>query len=729
MTYAIALDAVKPEDRDLVGGKAYTLSLLARHGMSIPGGLAVTVHAYRTHVEATGLAERIPMELGRKRFEEMRWEEMWDAALRIRSLFLRSAMPADLEAALREALADRFEERAAVVRSSAPGEDATATSFAGLHESYVNVRGTAAVLEAVRRVWASLWSDAALLYRRELGLDVETSAMAVLIQEIVPGERSGVAFCRNPNDPSQAVIEAVHGLNEGLVDGRVEPDRWLLDRVSGRLVSHTPPTRNSAIFPADEGTRLRPLSAEARTRPPLEPREVDRVYRLAMSAESLLGSPQDVEWTFRGERLYTLQARPITTLEEGGDEDRRPWYLSLRRSLRDLLALRGRIEKEILPGMAEEAARLDAVDPARLEDADLSGEIRRRKDVLDQWTGVYWDECIPFAHGVRLFGHVYNDTLQPEDPFEFVGLLGSGDLLSVARNRALDGLASVVREDRGLTAALRRGERSELPDTFERALDDYLDRFGELSCHEASCTRDRDDLLLLVSKLAALPPRERPEKETNREQLEKRFLSAFSADRRQEAVRLLDLARASYRLRDDDNLYLGRIEARLLRAAEEGKARLRARLGDGVDGLDPLEVAEALEQPSFRVPQRKKVHSQDLAEIPRQLTGQPAGPGVASGRARVVHRPEDLRSLEAGEILVCDAVDPGMTAVVPLAAAIVERRGGMLIHGAIIAREYGLPCVTGVPDATVRLRTGDRITVDGFLGIVTVDRALDGEPV
>ena len=82
----------------------------------------------------------------------------------------------------------------------------------------------------------------------------------------------------------------------------------------------------------------------------------------------------------------------------------------------------------------------------------------------------------------------------------------------------------------------------------------------------------------------------------------------------------------------------------------------------------------------------------------------------------------DLRALEAGEVLVCDAVDPNMTTVVPLAAGIVERRGGMLIHGAIIAREYGLPCVTGVPEATVRIRTGDRITVDGYLGIVTVDR-------
>ena len=94
--------------------------------------------------------------------------------------------------------------------------------------------------------------------------------------------------------------------------------------------------------------------------------------------------------------------------------------------------------------------------------------------------------------------------------------------------------------------------------------------------------------------------------------------------------------------------------------------------------------------------------------------------GVASGRARVVGGRTDLFSFEAGEVLVCEAIDPNMTFIVPLAAAIVERRGGMLIHGAIIAREYGLPCVTGVPEATTLIATGDELTVDGFLGIVTV---------
>ena len=110
----------------------------------------------------------------------------------------------------------------------------------------------------------------------------------------------------------------------------------------------------------------------------------------------------------------------------------------------------------------------------------------------------------------------------------------------------------------------------------------------------------------------------------------------------------------------------------------------------------------------------------------RQLVGQPAGPGLAVGRARVALHKDDLYAFVGGEILVCDSLDPTMTFVAPLAAAIVERRGGMLVHGAIIAREYGLPCVTGVPDATLEIHTGDLLTVDGFLGIVVVGGAPPG---
>jgi pyruvate,water dikinase len=107
-------------------------------------------------------------------------------------------------------------------------------------------------------------------------------------------------------------------------------------------------------------------------------------------------------------------------------------------------------------------------------------------------------------------------------------------------------------------------------------------------------------------------------------------------------------------------------------------------------------------------------------ETPRQLIGQPASPGLEAGKVRCIRSSEDLGRFQSGEVLVCDAIQPMMTHLVPLASAIVERRGGMLIHGAIIARELGIPCVNGIAGVTDLLKDGDLVTVDGYLGIVTV---------
>jgi pyruvate,water dikinase len=203
-------------------------------------------------------------------------------------------------------------------------------------------------------------------------------------------------------------------------------------------------------------------------------------------------------------------------------------------------------------------------------------------------------------------------------------------------------------------------------------------------------------------------------------------LNAFEGEQKKQAADLLDLARSSYQLRDDDNIYLGRIEAQMLAAVRESRRRIDDfRAGDGRQKIadELIQIAENLDhRPQFQSPYRQKPGNGFLIK-PRQLVGQPAGPGLARGPARVIRKTADLTEFKYGEILICDAVDPNMTFVVPLAAGVVERRGGMLIHGAIIAREYGLPCVTGIPDATVLIENGDEVTVDGYLGIVTIGRS------
>jgi pyruvate,water dikinase len=160
-----------------------------------------------------------------------------------------------------------------------------------------------------------------------------------------------------------------------------------------------------------------------------------------------------------------------------------------------------------------------------------------------------------------------------------------------------------------------------------------------------------------------------------------------------------------------------------LAAVREARRRIdtdHQRRSGKKNAAELIQVVESLDhRPPFQPPYEQKPDDGFVIQA-RQLIGQPAGPGLAKGPARVIQHTTDLVEFKHGEILICDAVDPNMTFVVPLAAGVVERRGGMLIHGAIIAREYGLPCVTGIPDVTTLIQNGDEVTVDGYLGIVTI---------
>ena len=727
MNWILAPEEINQADRSRVGGKGYALALLAQAGFAVSKTLCVTSEAYKEYVSRTGLRERISLELNRKAFKDMRWEEIWDCATRIRNMFLRKPIPPEISAELKDALRTNFHDKAVVVRSSSPEEDTAASSFAGLHESYVNIRGTEAILEHISKVWASLWSDAALLYRQEIGLDVIKSAMAVVIQEIVVGDKSGVAFSKSPNDASQGVIESVYGLNQGLVDGTVEPDRWVLDRQKKTIISHTPAERKHWIVAGKSGVQLDSLPEELIHSPPLDTQEARDVFELALKAENYFKSPQDVEWTYRKSDLVVLQSRPITTLSDQKDDDSRGWYLSLHRSFDNLKLLRQKIEDELIPAMIRSAEEMARQELQELSDRDLAAEINRRWEINQKWTNIYWEEFIPYAHGIRLFGQIYNDAVHPEDPYEFVDLLTRTEMASLERNQMLALLANMVRNNQALEKALRAGQTKRLDPQFVEAVDRFVEKFGDLTCAVTGgtqCEQESDSLYKILLEMAAHPPTVTDRKpERDKAALQENFLNSFAGEQKKKAVELLDLARSSYQLRDDDNIYLGRIEAQLLAAVREARNRIdnfHDQLRDNKIDAELVRIVESLDQrPTFQPPYKKEAGDGFIIQA-RQLIGQPAGPGLAKGPARVIQHTTDLAEFKHGEILICDAVDPNMTFVVPLAAGVVERRGGMLIHGAIIAREYGLPCVTGIPDATTLIQNGDEVTVDGYLGIVTI---------
>lgn len=281
------------------------------------------------------------------------------------------------------------------------------------------------------------------------------------------------------------------------------------------------------------------------------------------------------------------------------------------------------------------------------------------------------------AHGIRFFGQVYNDHLRPDDPFAFLDLLaGDAGILAVQRNRKLVELAEMLRQEPTVTAILQEGSRPDPSAQFVVALADCIDRYGDLSLVMGGVmagNRTTNDLLL---EMAAAPSSAHRRTQVD----EAMYLASFTPEEQEFAQDVLAIGRASYRLRDNDNLAIGRLSQRLHEARNEAIRRQ-------ADSKSPelaSQLATGRERVSKRlspVPSVPGFHGSDDTRLQAcQLVGQPAGPGLGVGPARVISQPGDLASFKAGEILVCDAVYPNMNFVVPLAGGIVERCGGMLIH-------------------------------------------------
>jgi pyruvate,water dikinase len=295
-------------------------------------------------------------------------------------------------------------------------------------------------------------------------------------------------------------------------------------------------------------------------KPPLAAAELQDLWETARRAEQSFGAPQDLEWTYREDSLYVLQSRPITALTGGEGGDIRSWYLSLHRSFDNLKALRKKVEEEIIPGMEEEAVRWAGMSLKDLPDAALGDEISRRRERLDHWNGVYYRDCIPLAHGMRLFGQFYNDSRRPADPYEFIELLRPYRLTGLDRNRALEELAGMIRQDVSLKEYLDRHSRPPSFSFFSDRLAVFKEQFPVpilTAGLEGPGGAPPDPLVRFLLTLAGREAAEGEIKGKDPGALEKRFFDHFQTEEFDFAADLLDLGRASYRLRDDDNVSLG----------------------------------------------------------------------------------------------------------------------------------------------------------------------------
>jgi rifampicin phosphotransferase len=307
-----------------VGGKGASLARLAAAGLPVPPGFHVTTEAYRRFVAESGLAE--PILAAVADVDPARPETMDAAAATIGALFASHELAEDLGAAILAGYralgthngthdgTHNGPDTAVAVRSSATAEDLPELSFAGQQDTYLNIRGDAALLDAVRRCWASLWTARAIGYRARTGIAPGEVRLAVVVQELVAADAAGVLFTADPmtGAPDRLVINAGWGLGEAVVGGQVTPDTVVLNRADRSVAQYQVADKTTMTVRTENGTTEVPVPDRQRRAPVLSAADAAALGELGERIERLYGAPMDVKWARRDGRFLILQARPIT---------------------------------------------------------------------------------------------------------------------------------------------------------------------------------------------------------------------------------------------------------------------------------------------------------------------------------------------------------------------------------------------------------------------------------
>ncbi len=761
------------------GGKAATLDRLAAHHR-VPAGFAIAADASDDHVRA--LVPGAYAELGRA--------------------------------------------VAVAVRSSAIGEDSRGASFAGQHDTILNVRGADAVVDAVLAVRGSATSERAAAYRREKGIN-DVPRVAVLVQRMVEASASVIAFTADPvtADDDLVVVNACRGLGDAMASGEVTPDMYQVRKSDLEVIF-----ANAT------------LDGAALTHP-----QVQAVAHLALSLERDHGHPVDIEAAFEHDLLYLLQSRPISAAGERDDDFPIVWPqpgdesitweredahfsgaslpLSVdyaregpatglqRREERLAIPLRTRFEEfngfvyvgaqakgdpmaalhaslpkrrvaarqlvadwpvRHLPETQEHFAWMRELRPLEL-DADAAAEAW-----LEVWRrhNRVWEIHMTVTGGSYALMDELAETYArlTGRPAAEAYTLTQGRATTLQRmQRALYVLVETVRALVSVTQAISGGVESpgvltDLPggDRFRAALERFLDEFGNAGQpnEDLSAPAWADDppaLVREVRRALEVPPADPDVRlatllaDGDVTLARARKILHDRPDDRARLDEVVTVARAVGPLTEEHNYWIDRwSQAHMRRAALAFARRLLAdgsfERAEDVFHLYFGEVADALRRPRdlrSLIAERRARHARNVRlrppeiigkppdaprpgappawkgldwkvpqDDPSVLKGEPACAGVVRGPARLVRGPQDLAKVRAGDVLVCRSSNVSYVPVYGKVAAVVTEVGGPLSHAAVVAREFGVPCVVATSVALSVLRDGEVVEVDGGAGIV-----------
>lgn len=313
-------------DRPSVGGKGASLGELTKAGIRVPSGCVVTTAAFERFLIALDPQGSIRREVEGLSADDH--ETVVRVAAEVRARFQNAALSDDLQ----EEIAAHYKELSAqgtgekhampvAIRSSATSEDSSDASFAGLQDTYLWVHGVDSVIAHVRKCWASLYAVESIVYRRRLRLPEQGLAMGVVIQRMIDSRCSGIIFTRSPNtgDRSVVVLEASWGLGSAIVSGEVTPDKYVVGKITGEIISRnvSQKLRQHRPITAGVGVLDEAVPAELQNLACLNDEEIHALVDVAKRVERHYGCPQDIEWAISrdhevGENIFLLQSRPET---------------------------------------------------------------------------------------------------------------------------------------------------------------------------------------------------------------------------------------------------------------------------------------------------------------------------------------------------------------------------------------------------------------------------------
>lgn len=298
----------------LVGGKGLHLGALTKmEGIQVPEGFCVTTVGYQKAIEQNEMIHALLDRLTTLKVEDR--EQIYEISKKIRQAIMEVAIPSDVVKAVAHYLSQFGDEYAYAVRSSATAEDLPHASFAGQQDTYLNIIGKESILEHIRKCWASLFTERAVIYRMQNGFDHSQVYLSVIVQRMVFPQASGILFTADPITCNRKLlsIDASFGLGEALVSGLVSADCYQVQE--GEIVDKRIATKKLAIYGRREGgTETQQIDLDQQRTQTLTEQQILQLAHIGRQIEEHFGCPQDIEWCLADDTFYIVQSRPITTL-------------------------------------------------------------------------------------------------------------------------------------------------------------------------------------------------------------------------------------------------------------------------------------------------------------------------------------------------------------------------------------------------------------------------------